>query len=72
MNIDLLKACIAKALQREDFAFLENLIDYLSVDSIEEIEDDNLKLAFYEYTQGNYEKAKYFAYICQLKNIKQA
>ncbi|MFN3478467.1 MAG: hypothetical protein ACK4ZM_03780, partial [bacterium] len=76
MNIDLLKICIEKALQKEDIGFLENLLenlmDYLSIDSIEGIEDDNLRLAFYEYTQGNYEKAKYFAYICQLKNIKQA
>lgn len=73
MNPELLRISINKALESSDFDFLEKLLDYLSADILENLyKEDYLLWAIYEYSRKNYEKAKYFAYICQLKNIKES
>ncbi|MCS7165961.1 MAG: hypothetical protein RMJ51_06825 [Candidatus Calescibacterium sp.] len=71
-KIELLKISIRKALENNDTDFLEGLIDLLPLDIINSIEDEDILLGLYEYSQANYEKAKYLASIAYLKGVKQA
>ncbi|MCS7244291.1 MAG: hypothetical protein RMJ36_06125 [Candidatus Calescibacterium sp.] len=73
-KLELLKASINKAIQNNDTKFIEDLIDLLSIDILENMEDEweYLLRGLYEYCKSDYEKAKYFANMAYSKGIRQA
>ena len=70
---NLLKISIQKAIQNNDIFFLEELIDQIDNEILEDLNlEDYLILALYEYSNKNYQKAKYLASLEYYKNSKQA
>lgn len=76
--VDLLKVSIQKAVESSDIDFLDNLVDFIFSSQqnifLQEQEEglDEFLISFYEYSNNNYERAKYFASLAYLKGIKQA
>jgi len=73
-KIELLRISINKAIEEEDFSFLENIIDSIPIDILYE---DSESLGYFfeslkEYAQKNYEKAKYLASLSYLKGLTYA